>query len=205
LRGVYQDYLNFYANKLFKEKTFLTGGSVSLRSIEDTIKIYQPNIIWISGHGGQLKSITERDGFSEYLLTTSNEIILDTSITKMLSKNLINPTVIFVDACHSQSIVDLNYSFKNDVWVVNENSSSMVYSWSTNVILIAAAADNLESFETDSGGFFTLYINDLLSMFKYLTIDLIIKNWKRSPKIQISSNTNSLNLINRYTIIFNLE
>jgi hypothetical protein len=37
LRGVYQDYLNFYANKLFKEKTFLTGGSVSLRSIEDTI------------------------------------------------------------------------------------------------------------------------------------------------------------------------
>jgi hypothetical protein len=106
--------------------------------------------VWIhySGHGSSKKDISgdEIDGIDEGLVPSDYEtkgIIIDDILYKILS--LFNPKtkIIFIcDACHSGSILDLNYSWQSNKQCHIENRSCELKS---KTILISGCKDNQTS------------------------------------------------------------
>jgi metacaspase-1 len=107
-----------------------------------------------SGHGAQIKDVTgdEVDLLDEVIIPsdyfTSKNIITDDEIKGVIQKNLKSGVKLFIlmDCCHSGTIFDLKYNFKDD-WSSLVNVSSL--DTLGEVILISGCKDPESTYDTN--------------------------------------------------------
>ena len=133
------------------------------------------------------------------VLSFNNSIILDDDLRNIVNK--LNKSIEFIgitDTCHSGSMFDLDYTFYNDKWVLN-NKKTKIFK---NAISLSACKDNeLENCDIGNigyGGALTIHLidNNLLEKLlnpkiyslKYLLEKLkpILKKFNQEPIIQRS-------------------
>lgn len=102
-----------------------------------------------SGHGTQVVDTNgdERDGKDEALYSTNGRIVKDDDINKVIRKvkSGVN-MVIFIDACHSGSVIDLPYQLI-DGKIIKTNNNRIV----GNIICISGCKDEQVSMDVTVG------------------------------------------------------
>ena len=139
-----------------------------------------PMIIYISGHGGQIKDINgdEIDGLDEFIPINGNHIITDDKLTQLLVSQD-KMVICIVDTCHSGSMIDLNYIYDGDKFKLNR--LNMVAD--TNAFYIGACSDEQYAYcdtgeEVGYGGAFTIQLIEQRLLNEFLrdpTIENITK------------------------------
>ncbi len=180
--------------------------------ILDTIVKYKPSVIWMCGHG-----IFERgendfilDGFfvqnqkrelHKSKFTVNNEDMKNIIVT---SRSETNVQFVVLDFCESESLATVKYKYvvKQDTngnvdgeYIINPlfqelPESSVIVDRNDIIIIITAASNNtLSSDSLTSGGELTIFINDLLCHYGYISINLLNKERVRLNRpYHISSN-----------------
>ena len=137
-------------------------------------------IIYISGHGGQIKDISgdEIDGLDEFIPIGGNRIITDDKLTNLLISQD-KMVICIVDTCHSGSMVDMNYVYDGDKFKVNR----LTLAAETNSFYIGACSDSQYAYcdtgeEVGYGGVFTIQLIEQRLLNEFLrnpTIETITK------------------------------
>lgn len=196
---------NKYTNKTKYPKickySIITNIKTQLNNIISEIPNNSKLLIYITGHGYQKydKNKDEKDLLDEYI-KVNNSVILDDDLRNIINK-LDNSIEIIgiVDTCHSGSMFDLDYTFYNNNWILNNKNKKKLF---INAFSLSACKDNeLENCDIGNigyGGALTIHLidNNLLEKLlnpninnlKYLLKKLkpILKKFNQEPIIQRS-------------------
>ena len=153
------------------------------------------NEVWVhySGHGYKLHDMDgdEEDGFDEIIIPLDykdNGIISDDLLNEYFLSKITNPDVkifIFMDCCHSGTIMDLMYHYKGNEWVKVNNKDCLGH-----VVCMSGCCDNQESAESYnicnnkrwSGAMTTIFL-DIVKTQKYnISLKNLLKTLRKRLK-----------------------
>lgn len=131
-------------------------------------------LVWCCGHG-----ILSADGRNIFLIDDMLVNLDDRSFFKILAADTLTKLTLFVfDFCHSCTMVNLKYYYKNGVFlskVADKEPSLFDDNPLLTRVCIAGASDFDTTNEDTRGGHLTQYILDLLHKFGYVSLSLFEK------------------------------
>lgn len=152
------------------------------------------NLIWICGHGMLTSNGLDNIFLIEESLPSLSSFghISSFDFSTTIHFNQAPLTVFVLDFCHASSLVNLKYYYEDTGTWAKKMINKFPDIWDDNpqkiCIVIAGASDYDSALEDSNGGYLTNYILQLLERFRYVSLELFIKNKPQNVKSVISLN-----------------